>query len=71
MSRQGYVAVDGWAGRHDYAVIVVGETPKRYRIQAVMEMRLPNKRLLKIGDEALVPKRAVRFATNCFEGRKE
>lgn len=62
MTRQAYVAVDSWSGRHDYAVIVVGETPKRYRIQAVMEMRLPNRKHLKVGDTALVPKRAVRFS---------
>ena len=61
-ARPAYVCVDGWAGRHDYAVMVIGETQKKYRIRAVMEMGLPGGRRLKQGDEAMIPKRAVRIA---------
>lgn len=58
---QGYLRMDGWAGRQDYAVLIVGETPKRYRIKAVIETKLP-RRWLKVGEEAFVPKEAVRLA---------
>lgn len=60
-ARQGYLMLDGWAGRHDYAVLVIGETPKKYRIRAVIETKL-RRRWLSVGDEALVPKDAVRLA---------
>lgn len=60
-TRQGYLMIDGWAGRHDYSVLVVGETPKKYRIKAVMETKL-RRRWLSVGDEAMVPKSAVRLA---------
>lgn len=56
-----YLRMDGWAGRHDYAVMVVGETPKKYRIKAVMDTKLP-RRMLRAGDEALVPKHAIKFS---------
>lgn len=63
MARQGYVCIDGWGGRHDWAVIVIGETQKNYRIKAVVETKLPGRRRwLSVGDTALVPKYAVRFA---------
>lgn len=61
MPRQGYLAMDGWAGRHDYAVLVIGETPRKFRIRAVIETKL-RRRWLSVGEEALVPKSSVRFA---------
>jgi hypothetical protein len=62
--RAAYLCLDGWAGRSEQAVMVVGETPKRYRIRAVMDgTRMQgNWRQLKAGQEALVPKRAIRFS---------
>lgn len=63
-SRQGYVVVDGWSGRMEYAVMVIGETPKRYRIQAVMRTRLAGRdRWLNVGETTLVPKHAVMFTS--------
>lgn len=59
--RQAYLCTDGWAGRSEQAVLVVGETPKRYRIKTVMRTKLPG-RWLYAGELALVPKQAVRFA---------
>lgn len=62
--REATLCLDGWAGRSEQAVLVVGETPKRYRIRAVVDnTRMQgNWRSLKAGQEALVPKYAVRFA---------
>jgi len=53
------VCVETWAGRREYPVEIVGETPRRYRIRAQGEMLLPRRRLCA-GDVALVPKSAVR-----------
>jgi hypothetical protein len=58
---------DGWAGRHTQACEVVGETPKYYRVRAVMgaELRLPFRgrgvRTVLRSGTALVPKGAVTF----------
>jgi len=42
-------------------VLIVGITPKRFRIRALQPLRLPRKgRTLAIGEEALVPKHAAR-----------
>lgn len=42
-------------------VVIVGETPKRFRIKAITRTRLPGRgRYLEIGTEALVPRTAVR-----------
>lgn len=53
--------IDGWAGRISYAVEVVGETPKRYKVRLLEDARLPgrNRRGAK-GDIVTVPKPAVR-----------
>ena len=56
--------VDGWAGRVDQSVEVVGETRTRYRIRAIMRTHLPRRRgvrTLEAGDVALVPKIAITF----------
>lgn len=56
--------LDGWMGRLSQDVLVVGETPKRFRIRPVGSdpVRLPGRnRYLYPGDTALVPKYAVRF----------
>ena len=61
-TRSAYLCTDGWAGRNEQACIVIGETPKKYRIRAVMRTRMPGRcRWLYTGETALVPKSAVRF----------
>lgn len=61
--RTAEVSIDGWFGRRDYEVVVVGETRKKYRIRATADMRLPGRdRWLFYGEITLVPKDAVRFA---------
>lgn len=58
-----YLCTDGWAGRNEQAVLVVGETPKKYRIKAVMRTRMPGRcRWLSAGELALVPKHAIRMS---------
>lgn len=60
-AKPGYLRIDGWAGRHDYAVMVIGETPKKYRIRAVVTATplAGRRRSLNVGEEALVPKHAI------------
>lgn len=61
--RDAYICTDGWEGRTEQFVLVVGETPKRYRIMATQGTKLAGRsRWLKPGQTALVPKYAVRFA---------
>jgi hypothetical protein len=62
--REGYIQMDGWSGRHEYRVLVIGETPKRYRVQAVTRTKLAGRdRWIDAGQETLVPKRAVSFTS--------
>lgn len=61
----GYLVIDGWAGRFEQPVWIVGETPTRYRVSPVEdELRLPMRgrgvRKILRGGTVLVPKTAVR-----------
>ena len=59
----GFLHLDGWQGRSQQRVRVVGETPKRYRITAISETRLGGRwRKLSAGETGLVPKRAITFS---------
>ena len=56
----GILTLDGWAGLERYTVRIVGETPTRFRIEAMERTRLAgSRRWLQVGETALVPKRAV------------
>lgn len=60
----GVLMLDGWAGRSDWPVVIVGETPKRYRItpDGDKPVKLGGRsRWLQPGQTALVPKHAVRL----------
>lgn len=57
----GLLCLDGWHGRSEDRVLIVGETPKRYRIRAIEWTRLAGRRSIEVGQEALVPKRAVKI----------
>jgi hypothetical protein len=62
VERRAKLHLDGWAGRWAEDVIVVDETPKRYRIRVDKRVRLAGPhRYLSPGQTALVPKRAVTF----------
>lgn len=62
--RAAIVCVDSWAGRTESPCFVVGETPKRYRIEVATATLLPKRpgwMTLQPGETRLVPKRAIRF----------
>ena len=57
----GWLCLDGFAGRSETEVQVVGVTATRYRIKAVVRTRLPGRqRWLEQGQVALVPRAAIR-----------
>jgi len=58
--KTGVICVDGWAGRREYPVEIVGETPKRYRVKVLSDARLP-RGIRHAGDVVLVPKTSVRL----------
>jgi hypothetical protein len=63
-SRPARLCFDDWAGTRSSSVLVVSETPKRYRIAPVgaEPVKLAGRnRWLEPGKTALVPKTAVRF----------
>lgn len=50
-----------YGGTHVTRVVTVGETPKRFRIRAIIRTKLAGRNhWLEPGQEALVPKTAVR-----------
>lgn len=58
---EGLLVITGWHGSTAYRVAVVGTTPHRFRVRALQRLRLPRRgRYLEVGEEALVPKSAVR-----------
>jgi hypothetical protein len=60
MERDGYIQLDGWHGRIQQLVPVVGETPKRFRIRAITKTKLAGRqRWIGPGQTALVPKHGV------------
>ena len=65
MERSAIVAVNSWAGRFEYAVSVIGETPTRYRVRWIDGGHRSRSRSFEAGDVTLVPKYAVRF-TDCL-----
>jgi len=65
--RMAWLCMNDWAGYHETAVLVVGETKTRYRIRTVDEraVRLGGRgRFLGALGSALVPKRAIRFVSD-------
>ena len=58
---RGKLLLDGWAGRSEHLVEVIGETPKRYRVELLCDVRLPSRREGKAGDVVLVPKHAIKM----------
>jgi hypothetical protein len=55
------LVLDGYGGRYEQAVDIVGETATRFRIRAINRTRLGGRnRILEVGQVALVPKTAIR-----------
>ena len=61
-SRSAVLLIDSFAGRCEYPVLVVGETPKRYRIRAHERPVVLGGcgRVLAVGKETLVPRAVVK-----------
>lgn len=60
--RHAELCFNDWAGFRTVAVLVVDETPKRYRIEALNDTLLAGRcRRLRAGERALVPRTAIRF----------
>lgn len=58
--RDGWLQLDGWAGRTQQLVRVVGETPKRWRIRAICRTKLGGRcRWIYAGERALVPRHTI------------
>lgn len=67
--RPGLLHLDGYAGRTTQAVLVIGETPLRYRIRALAKTRLGGRnRWIDRGAIALIPKRAITFEKGAANG---
>ena len=62
MNEAAKLRLDSWAGREYVPVMIVGETPKRYRIRLLRDALLPSRRQCKAGDVVSVPKYAVKRA---------
>ena len=64
VERPARLGLQGWHGVSWTHIVVVGETPKRYRIRGIGNGIVPlagRMRSLQPGQTALVPKRSVRF----------
>lgn len=55
------LVLDTWAGRRDYAVEIVGQTPRKVRVRVLTPggVMLPGRRYVNCGGIVLVPKHAV------------
>ena len=57
---RGMLLLNGWAGRIEQEVEIIGRTPKRLRIRAIVRTKLAGRdRWLETGRTALVPVSAV------------
>jgi hypothetical protein len=57
------ILISGWHGISKYPVVLVGETPKRYRVKWILDdpfLPLRSGTVRYKGDDFLVPKAAVR-----------
>jgi hypothetical protein len=66
--RAAFLMLSGWGGVGAYPCVVIGETPRKYRILAGARIKLAGrKRWLEAGQATLVPKHAIRFAEKSNE----
>lgn len=62
MEQPAVFKMNGWAGYSETPCIVVGSTPKRYRVKLTRRCRLPGRgRWGHAGEVVLMPKAAVRL----------
>jgi hypothetical protein len=56
------LALGGWHGVSHHEVLVIGQTPTRYRIRALTQTRLAGRyRSIEKGQETLVPRKVIAF----------
>ncbi len=55
-----YLCLNDWAGFHKHPVEIVRETPKRYQVRLLEDMRLPSRRWGQKGQLVMVPKYAIK-----------
>lgn len=61
MVTSGFLLTDGWGGRTETLIEIVGETPKRYRIKAIACTKVGGRyRWLEPVETRLAPKTAVK-----------
>lgn len=55
------IGLDTWTGRRYYAVEIIGETPKKFRVRILTPggVMLPGKRYFHFDEVVLVPKHAI------------
>ncbi len=57
-----FLCINSWAGRREYSVVIIDETPKKYKIRLVVDTKLPGRnRYGNAGEIILVPKTAVKI----------
>ena len=56
-----YVAIQSWAGIHRVPVKIIGETPKRFRVEILADAHWPGRcRTVSKGEVRLIPKEHLR-----------
>ena len=60
-TRIGYVCTESWVGTAFWRVLVLSQTPKRYRVRTLSKASLPRRGWVAVGTEVMVPKDAVTF----------
>lgn len=60
LARPAVLCLQGWEGYTETPVSIVRETPKRFVVRLLRDMRLPSRRWGKAGEEVYVPKHSVK-----------
>ena len=55
-----YLGLTGWHGIVWHPVIIIGETPKKYRIRITEDLRFPGGQHHSAGSVVLVPKHSIK-----------
>ena len=62
LPKRAFLRIDGWHGNIEQQILIVGETLKCWRIQAITATRLAGRnKWLNAGEEIVVPRFAVRI----------
>lgn len=61
LNKMAYICLEGRGGRIKHPCRVIGETPKKYRVEILEIVILPGNRKKQVGDITLIPKYAIKF----------